>query len=186
MRTRRYKKSRPARRLFLVICEGETEKNYVEALKQEYRLPISIKTKVSGQSINLRLVNQYIRELDLTTADEYRIFYIYDRDVKEIADRLSSLPGTAILTNPCIELWFLIHLKDCTKTLTSDEVVKALVCVHENWKSYSKGNLSKFQIQDLTNNRNLATARAALLKIPDNPSSNFPDFIEALEKEKNS
>ena len=64
-------KKRMPRRVFLVICEGDTEETYVEALKQHFRLPIAIKTKVSGNKINARLVAQYIKELGLAKDDDY-------------------------------------------------------------------------------------------------------------------
>ena len=63
MRERRFKKARQPKKVFLVVCEGETEEEYVNMLKRHYRLPISIKTKVSGNAVNPRLVNQYMRYL---------------------------------------------------------------------------------------------------------------------------
>lgn len=57
MRERRFKKSRQPKKVFLVVCEGETEEEYVNMLKRHYRLPIAIKTKVSGNAVNLRLIN---------------------------------------------------------------------------------------------------------------------------------
>lgn len=55
MRERRYKKARKPRKVFLVVCEGETEEDYVNILKRHYRLPITIKTKVSGNAVSIRL-----------------------------------------------------------------------------------------------------------------------------------
>lgn len=185
MRVRRFKKSRPARRVFLVICEGETEKTYIEALKREYRLPIAIKTRVSGQNINARLVSQYIRELDVESDDDCKVFYIYDCDVRDMVDKLKTLPGTAILTNPCIELWFLLHIRSHSRPQSSESIVKALVSAHSCWNSYTKGILSREQVEYLTSSRNEAIARAETLAWPGNPSSNFSDFIKALENEKN-
>lgn len=173
------------RRVFLVICEGETEKAYIEALKREYRLPITIKTKVSGQSINERVVKHYLRELDLEKNDDCEIFYIYDGDVENVTEKLKILPGTMILTNPCIELWFLLHLKMCTRVHTSESIVKSLITAHPSWSNYSKGLLSKDQIGHLTVFRSEAMSRASKLHWPANPSSNFAAFIQKLETEKN-
>ena len=63
MRERRSKKTRNPKRVFLVLCEGETEKEYVEILKRHFRLPVAIKTKVRGCKINERLINSYVKEL---------------------------------------------------------------------------------------------------------------------------
>ncbi len=66
MRKRKISKKKEPRTVFLVICEGETEREYVEILKLWYRLPVVIKTRVSGNKINQRLVDQYIyMNLDL-------------------------------------------------------------------------------------------------------------------------
>lgn len=112
MRERINKKKRHPHRTFLVICEGETEQAYIEALKRQYRLPIAIRTKVSGNNIKERLVRQYLNELGLVDCDEYRIFYIYDCDVECIVTKLNKLEGTLILTNPCIELWFFTAFRE--------------------------------------------------------------------------
>ncbi len=45
---RRERKSNPKkmRPQFLVLCEGETEEAYINFLKQRYRLPIKIVSKI--------------------------------------------------------------------------------------------------------------------------------------------
>ena len=95
--------------MIFVVCEGDTEQAYVEMLKRYYRLPITVKTKVSGNRINSKLLNQYIAELGLDKEYECIVFLMYDGDVKAVVDRLNSLKGTLILSTPCIEYWFLIH-----------------------------------------------------------------------------
>ena len=76
MRKRKISKKKEPRTVFLVICEGETEREYVEILKLWYRLPVVIKTRVSGNKINQRLVDQYIQELGLHKDDDYRHFFV--------------------------------------------------------------------------------------------------------------
>ena len=185
MRDRIIRKKRKPHRTFLVICEGETERVYIEALKHQYRLPIAIRTKVSGNYINRRLVSQYLKELGLVDKDEYRVFYVYDCDVKCIVEKLNTLEGTPILTNPCIELWFLLHIYDHKGFISSDSVVKTLSAAHPSWKNYSKGTLSIDQHKMLMNNCNRAIERADKLDQHANPSSDMPIFIRALESEKN-
>ncbi|MDE5876815.1 MAG: RloB family protein [Muribaculaceae bacterium] len=186
MRERRFKKKRIPRCVFLVVCEGETEKTYVEALKHYYRLPITIKTKVSGNKINSRLVNQYIKELDLTDNDEYKVFYIYDADIEHIVEKLKSLQGSMILSNPCIELWYILHYKSHTSHLLSDNAVRLLTSCHTIWKAYTKGSLSNEQSNGLIHGCKDAIIRSKKLSWPDNPSTNMYLLIEALEKCKTS
>ena len=80
MRKRKNKQSRLPRKLFLVVCEGETEEKYVELLRAYFRLPIAIKTKVSGNAVNQRLVKQYLKELGEEDYGESKVFFIYDAD----------------------------------------------------------------------------------------------------------
>lgn len=185
MRTRKFKKSRGARRVFLVICEGETEEAYVNVLKQHFRLPITIKTKISGNAINKRLVAQYVQELGVSDRDEYQIFYVYDSDVVQVVEKLLNLPeGTAILSNPCIELWYLLHHREYNRLRSSKEIVKDLTDCDNVWKNYSKGFLSREQQKVLLSNFEFAISRSRKLKWHENPSSNMHQFIEALKAEK--
>ncbi len=57
----RERKSNPRkmRPQFLVLCEGSTEEVYINFLKQRYRLPIKIVSKVVGSNISNRLIIRY-------------------------------------------------------------------------------------------------------------------------------
>lgn len=185
MRERKLKKIYTPRRVFLVVCEGETEREYVEALKRRFRLPVAIKTKVSGNQINARLIKEYVRELGLLSKDEYHVFYIYDSDVKSIVDKLRQLEGTLILSNPCIELWFMLHSSEHNRATTSDEMVRRLKQSHSAWAHYSKGYLSNDQLNLLFGHVDEAATRARLLDWPENPSTNAYKLIDALNEAKN-
>lgn len=182
MRERKYAKKKSPRRLFLVICEGETERQYIETLKLHYRLPITIKTKVSGTKICKRLVARYLSELGLDKTDSCEVFFVYDADVAEMVDRLTGLCGTLILSNPCIELWFALHAADCRKCRSSREIVADLAVSHKVWANYCKGLLRCEQASFLVEHSADACRRAQKLKWPDNPSTNMHVFIDAVEK----
>lgn len=186
MRRRRLQQKKHLREIFLVICEGETEREYIEKLKLYYRLPVAIKTIVSGNKINQRLIAQYLTELGIGKEDTRRIFYIYDADVDDIVEKLSNLDGTLILSNPCIELWYLLHIKDCRNSKKSSEIVKELVAAHAKWANYRKGKLMPDQIKLLIEQRMSASIRAKKLPWHQNPSSNMYVFIDAMEDAKNS
>ncbi len=183
MRERKFKKSRKPHKVFLVVCEGETEEEYVNLLKRHYRLPITIKTKVSGNAVSARLVNQYLKELGLTKNDDYRVFFIYDADVDCIVDKLFTLQGTAILSNPSIELWYLLHSKDHNRYLKPDSILKELASSNPIWNAYTKGRLTIEQQKHLISNRNDACLRCEQMIWPSNPSSNMHEFIKVLEAE---
>lgn len=183
MRERKFKKARQPKKVFLVVCEGETEEEYVNMLKRHYRLPIAIKTKVSGNAVNPRLVNQYMKELGLGKEDECRVFYVYDADVDCIAERLLKLPGLTILSNPSIELWYLMHCRDNRRFIAPESIMKELSSSHKVWDSYAKGRLNPEQQKFLLSNQELACSRAEKINWPANPSSNMHLFIKALEDE---
>lgn len=183
MRERKYKKVRTPREMFIVFCEGETERNYIELLKRHYRLPITIKTKISGAHINDRFVNQCVREVISSDIKSYEVYFIYDADVPAVVEKITNLKeGKAILSNPCIELWFILHAKPHLKSTVSEEMVRKLRESADCWKNYKKGILSKEQEKMLIENRDTASSRASSLSFPYNPSSNFHQFLDALEK----
>lgn len=183
MRERRFRKARQPKKIFLVVCEGETEEAYVNMLKRYYRLPIAIKTKVSGNAVNARLINQYMKELGLGKEDECCVFYIYDADVDCMVERLLKFPGLTILSNPSIELWYLLHYRDNRRFIAPESIVKELSAIHKVWNSYAKGRLSLEQQEFLLSNQDLACRRAEKMDWPINPSSNMHLFIKALEDE---
>lgn len=183
MRERRIKKKKDPHGVFLVVCEGETEKEYVELLKRYYRVPVVIKTKVSGTKVNQRLVSQYLYEMGIRDDDNYKVFFVYDADVSHIVEKLKTLDGTPILSNPCIELWFILHVRDYYKRQDSTGIVKDLMASHDIWNNYQKGRLNSEQSKFLIENSDVAIARARHKN--DNPSSNVYLLIEELEKSKN-
>ncbi len=183
MRERKFNKTRKPHKVFLVVCEGETEEEYVNLLKRHYRLPISIKTKVSGNAISERLVIQYLKEFGLTKNDDFQVFFIYDADIDLIVEKLLNMSGIAILSNPSIELWFLLHSKDHRRYVQPDSIVKELKSSHPVWSTYEKGKLSLEQQRFLLLNKEAANLKAQKMTWPANPSSNMHEFIKALESE---
>lgn len=184
MRKREFARKRVPKAVFLVICEGETERDYVEMLKVHYRLPIAVRTKISGTKVNQRVVNQYKHDLGLEKGDSCRVFFIYDADVIHIVDKLRQLDGTVILSNPCIELWFMLHVRDYRKAPTSDNIVKELMAADRIWANYQKGRLNDDQSKYLLTNQSQAVGRALQLEWPSCPSSNLHEFIAAMENVK--
>ncbi len=183
MRERKFKKTRKPHKVFLVVCEGETEEEYVNLLKRHYRLPITIKTKVSGNAISERLVSQYLKEFGLTKNDDFQVFFMYDADIDLIVEKLLNMSGISILSNPSIELWFLLHSKDHRRYVQPDSILKELRSSNPVWNSYVKGKLSFEQQRHLLSNQESASLKAQKMAWPANPSSNMHEFIKALEAE---
>lgn len=159
--------------VILVLCEGETEECYVDCLKQKYRLPIRVVSKVVGQKINPRLVERYKKELQIRWSEQIDCFLIYDADVPEIAGKTAACNATAVLSRPCLEVWFLAHTEKVPATdFSSDECLRRLTKT-KDWKEYRKGVLSE-------NEKNLLwEKRLEASKNIDSSPSNDKAFSEA-------
>lgn len=167
--------------VILVLSEGETEACYVNCLKQKYRLPIRVVSKVVGQKINSRLVEQYKKELKIHRLEQIACFLIYDADVPEIIDKMVACNASVILSRPCLEVWFLAHTE---KVPAAD--LSSAECLHwltktAVWKDYRKGCLSENEKNLLWEKRLEAMRNIAESSVTGAAFSNIPEFIRALE-----
>lgn len=166
---------------FWVFCEGKTEEAYISCLRSKYRIPIDIVSKIVGNKITDRFIREYKRGKPIHEKD--KDFLIYDADVPEILDRLRGI-NTAMLiaSNPCMELWFLLHYKNQTASISSQDCIRELS--KRNRNSYQKGVIDKNLEAKLTENLTKACERASHLILFNNPSSNMNVFINELEQAK--
>ena len=182
MRHRAHNKTRSPRRVLLVVCEGETERVYVEMLRRHYRLPITIKSKVIGNRINKRLLQQFLKEEGLESPADYLVVFMYDADVESVVTNVKKLNGVPIFSTPCIELWFLLHHQEFKRPSSTKEIVDIL---DRSWNGYIKGRLTEKQKEILLSKRFDASERAKRLDNDKNPSSEMWRFLKILEDEKN-
>jgi hypothetical protein len=104
---------------------------------------------------------------------------MYDYDVSEIADRLKKIGNVdLIFSNPCFELWYLLHCQNQTAELTTEECVSKLT---NHIRNYRKGVLDDKLKDKLLENKNYAVSRAKSLPEFTNPSTNVYRFIEELD-----
>lgn len=180
----RERKSTPRkmRPQFLVLCEGETEENYVNFLRQNYRLPIKIVPKIIGSKISQKIINRYKKEL-AGSEDSIKTFLMYDGDLPEVVENLKGCDGVLLLSKPCIEIWFIAHFKKPTETeLSSDLCVRQLKSF-PNWENYKKAVLTISQENDLWEKRLDAVANMESKEANSNTYSSIFTFIQILEKE---
>jgi len=174
--------SRKMKQIFLVFCEGETEEAYIGFLKQnERRLPIKLIphiTKLEESKIRRKIQAEKIGD-----GDKIISFLMYDLDVGGNAKKITACKDSiSIASNPSVELWFLIHMKDQKAAIPTYDCIEKLKKSSSDWGNYKKGILSDKQKQHLWNNRNLASDRARQLTEWENPSSSVYKLIEMLEK----
>ena len=160
-----------------VFCEGKTEEAYVNFLKSLYRIPsIHIRSKIAGNNITYAIIKNYKK--GMPTDDKDRNFLMYDSDVPEIVNRLKSIKDCILLlSNPSIELWFLLHYKNQTAHITSPECCRQLSNRNGNYK---KGVMDLKLKEKLITKRNEALKRAKFLNQNNNPSSSIYQLIEIL------
>ena len=162
---------------FFVFCEGKTEIEYVKFLRSLYRVPIQVIPKKGKINISEEDIEHSKREYVTTGRD--RVFLMYDLDVVGTLERLNRIPDVELLvSNPCIELWFLLHYQVRKTEITTDRCLQAFQKVSNEYK---KGALSDKEKFVLAENRLLAVERAKELVDYRNPSSTVYRLLEILD-----
>jgi len=180
--SRKHRKSQGRRinPIYFVFCEGETEEAYSKFLRQKYRLPIEIKTKVTGQEISDEYIKNFLKGKDYTDSDKN--YLMYDLDAAEFIPRLKSIRNGIVLgSNPSIELWFLLHYRNQGADINSANCKRDLKGRNRN---YEKGKLNSELERILDSNILEAVKRAKNFEDYINPSSAIYKLIEELERVK--
>lgn len=152
---------------FFVFCEGKTEAAYVDLLRRNFRVPVEIIARVSDSNISQPYIDRCKR--DRFTTPEDKTFLMFDLDVPGMLDRLKKIKDvTLLLSNPCIEYWFLLHYVDVNREISSSE---CLALLRSKDPAYSKGEFSTAMKRILIENIDDAAARANGKKVYSNPSS---------------
>jgi len=171
--------------VFLVFCEGETEENYLDFIRRKYKSPIKIVSSVEGNQISQNLIEKRQQELKISKNEKIKTFLMYDLDVKVVNAKLKSCDAEWLCSNPCIELWFLLHSKLQTIEITTDNCLKTLINVGGVWKEYKKSVLTETQKNYLWDNKTIAIDRAKKLTENENPSSGIYKLLETIENSLN-
>lgn len=169
------------RKIAMVICEGETEVNYLNLIKKWYKSPVRIVSHIEGTRITQSLVDKHARELKISAFDKVETFLMYDMDVPAINNKLMACKAKFLLSNPCFEIWLLLHAKKQRSAITSDVVIKELKKSATVWHNYTKALYTDTQKAFLKEHLAEAVGRAKTLKDFENPSSQIYKLLEILE-----
>ena len=169
------------RKIALVICEGETEVCYINLLKKWYKSPIRIVSHIEGTKITPSLVEKRTKELKISQWDKVHTFLMYDMDVQAINEKLRKCKAEMLLSNPCFEIWLLLHAKDQRTAIETDALIKELKKSAPIWKNYSKSAFTDTQKSFLNDKTDIAVARAKNLRDFHNPSTGIYKFIIFLK-----
>jgi hypothetical protein len=174
----RQSRGKEIRPTFFVFCEGEPEEAYISFIKSKYRVPFQIKSKVSKNRINQRYVTRILKLFQQHEKD--KCFLMYDLDVPEMLEKLQSIRDTILLvSNPSIELWYILHTCNHSSAATSQQCVTQLekIC-----RGYRKGLICDKLNHELTTGEEIATKRAKKLTLFNNPSTSVYKLIDELRK----
>jgi hypothetical protein len=176
-RKTRISKGKQMKPNFFVFCEGETEIAYVKFLRSLYRVPIQVITKKGKSNISedfiVKSKNEYVQ------TEQDKVFLMYDLDVDGMLEQLQKIPNAELLvSNPCVELWFLLHYQEQKTEISSGKCIQKL---QKFSKEYKKGTLSEEEKDVFTKNKALAVERAKKLAEFQNPSSTVYKFMEMLK-----
>ena len=179
-RGRRISKGKEIRPTFFIFCEGATEEQYIKYLKSKYRVPFEIDSKIAGNRITAGYIENY--KDSKITDNKDKTFLLYDLDAPKMLEKLQTLDACILLaSNPCIELWFLLHFKEQKANINAKKCEKDLVVKS---KYYKKGVINAHLQNNLGIGQVKAVHRAKKLTTFNNPSSLVYKLIEELEKLK--
>ncbi len=170
------------RKVALVICEGETEVSYINLLKKWYKSPIRIVSHIEGTKITPSIVERRTKELKISQWDKVNTFLMYDMDVQSINEKLQKCKAELLLSNPCFEIWLLLHVKEQKSAISSEALIKELKKSSPIWKNYAKSAFTDTQQTFLNKTTQLAVDRAKELPEFKNPSTGIYKLIELLKR----
>jgi len=169
------------RRIALVICEGETEEAYVGLLRQWYKSPLKVISHIEGSRVTPSLVENRVRETKISARDRVDVFLMYDMDVPAINEKLRGCSAALLLSNPCFELWLLLHARDLKSPITTAATLKELEKSASVWKNYRKAFFTDTQTAFLKAHTETAVRRAKVMKECRNPSTGVYKLVETLK-----
>ena len=105
---------------------------------------------------------------------------MYDMDVTAVNEKVTACKTELLLSNPCFEIWLLLHAKDQRSSLNTDTVLKELKKSAAVWNNYNKSVYTDTQKAFLKEHIGEAIDRAKALKEFQNPSSSIYKLVEIL------
>lgn len=112
---------REPRRRLLVVCNGErTEPTYFRGLNEHLRNP-AVRIKVKARVRAPEDLVRYARSIAPEGSDEFdEVWCVVDSDEYDLAPAAALAAKRKVglaVSNPCFELWLLLHHQDCAAPL---------------------------------------------------------------------
>ena len=125
-------------RLIVIASEGkDTERIYFKALAKEYTNP-RVHVHILERSVDernnsspehvLKQLNDYKSQYELDADDELWLVVDKDRWTEAMLSRVATECSQEVamhmaLSNPCFELWLLLHLEDATSLIPEEQML---------------------------------------------------------------
>ncbi|WP_116245676.1 RloB family protein [Nocardiopsis sp. FIRDI 009] len=132
---RRRRPRREERDVYLVVCEGETEKRYFDTMKRH--------PDVNLHTVHAKRAKHPQREVVVRSAvrarsDEYtEVWAVFDTDGDDVSHLVASAERDGVKTapsTPTFETWLLLHLRDHRAPLvTGGRAERALKAALRTW-----------------------------------------------------
>lgn len=180
---RRRPSTREQRKTVLAVTNGtSTEHAYLEGLRQElhtsgqYRLLVAVE-----KGSPLDAVRGAARRRDTNDVDQAYVVCDVDEYPTAEPTREARQRGVALLwSNPCFEVWLILHHSDCTRHLENARKAEDLLGRHvKNWDK------ARLAFDDFRDGIPAAIERARQLGNPPdaNPSTAVWQLVEALRQQ---
>lgn len=186
-------KERQFKSKVLILCEGLTEKNYFNAMKEDLGLPKTIAVNVIDCKGDVTDILKNAKKEGFE-----KIFVVFDHDNfpkrGDVFKLASSKNVDVIFSSICFELWFLFHYKNSTKAFASEaELEKELKkCI--GMESYEKNSFKHYSIlkdKTATGKSNAEKIRSSVIDNNEgvevfnlNPFTNVDELVVYLENQK--
>ncbi len=181
---RRRRPTREPLPVWLLLCEGRvTEHDYFHAIRRMGNLRASIRIEHCPGGLP-KLVEEARRRLSRSNAPD-RVWCIADVDdftpdqVRQAVERAAPVSKIALaISNPCFELWALLHFEACQGFLTKEQAKRRL-------QKYLPAYEKRLPFDSLASRVSEALARAKALALKgeqglQNPSTGVHQLIESL------
>ncbi|TDC00851.1 RloB domain-containing protein [Micromonospora fluostatini] len=184
---------RPERRTIVIFCEGEaSEPDYINALKRlpEVRDNTAIRIEVDPeQGAPITLVERAVARGEDDEVDEcwcvFDVEWPQNHPRLDEAIRLAERHGVKVaVSNPCFELWLILHFTEQTAFLNTSEAERRSRRIDgrpgkridgPRYVQLRREAARRARALDKRHEGNRTTFPA------NNPSSSFPDLLAAIE-----
>jgi len=189
--------SRVIENKIVIVCEGiRTEINYFNSFKMRYS-GVEIIALHSGHTDPINIVKEAkksIKEFDLELNNGDSLWCVFDVDDRqnEIFQEIKRLAGNKVnigLSNPCIELWFLLHFRNATKWIERVDVIRQL---RQHIRNYDKSMddigkmLRRYEAEAIIRakelNKSLESRQIEKISTESNPSTQVYLLVEHIHR----